>query len=253
MIYILGGDGFVGSAFARYCQTHNLEFKVVERDSYDQFVGSSCDVLINANGNSKKFLAREDPMEEFSQSVRSVRASLVDIKAGLYVHLSTCDVYPDCSSPDTTRETLIPDVATQSAYGFHKYLAEQCVRHAASRWLIARLGGMVGPGMKKNPVFDILHGQPLWLDPASRLQFMHTDAVGRTIFDLIDRSVAGEVINICGAGLVSLSEIGQLAGNKITAQPNSPRVRYEVSIEKLQAILPVPQTQQTLEDFLRAA
>ena len=31
-------------------------------------------------------------------------------------------------------------------------------RRHAPRWLIVRLAGMVGPGLKKNPVFDVLHG-----------------------------------------------------------------------------------------------
>jgi nucleoside-diphosphate-sugar epimerase len=250
MIYVLGGEGFVGSAFARHCRLHELDHQIVERDNYQQFVGGRCDILINANGNSKKYLAREDPLEEFAQSVRSARASLVDFRADLYVHLSTCDVYPDCSTPETTRESIHLDVARQSAYGFHKYLAEQCVQHAAPRWLIARLGGMVGPGMKKNPVFDILHEQALWLDPESQLQFLHTDSVARIIFDLIENGTAREIINICGDGLISLQDIADMAGKAVRVQPESPKVRYNVSIGKLQAIRPVPQTRDTLGAFL---
>jgi nucleoside-diphosphate-sugar epimerase len=255
MIFIIGGQGFVGSALVRHCRARDIPHAIVERDNYRQFVGEKCDVLINANGNSRKYLAREDPLEEFAQTVRSVRASLVDFRADCYVYLSTCDVYPDCSSPAITLESALPDVARQSPYGFHKYLAEQCVRHAAPRWLIMRLGGMVGPGMRKNPVFDILHEQPLWLDPASQLQFLHTDEVSRIVFALLERNLCGEIVNLCGKGLIALEEIARLAGKPIRVQPGSPRVRYHVATDKLHRMLegmePLPRTSDTLEKFLR--
>lgn len=250
MIYLLGGKGFVGSALVRHCETRQIPHAVLTRDNYSQYVGTHCDVLINANGNSKKYLPLKQPLEDFDLSVRSVRASLVDVQADRYVHLSTCDVYPDCSSPATTRETLVPDPARQSPYGFHKYLAEWCVRHVASRWLIVRLGSMVGPGLKKNPIFDIVNRKPLWLDPASQLQFMNTDVVAQTVFALIDRGLAGEIINVCGNGLVALSDVIEMAGHPVTVQPDSPRVRYEVSIEKILGILPIPDSRETVREFV---
>jgi nucleoside-diphosphate-sugar epimerase len=252
MIFILGGQGFVGSAVVRHCQAQGIPHTVVQRENYASFRGQKCEILVNANGNSKKYLAQQDPLEEFSQTVRSVRASLVDFQAEHYVYLSTCDVYPDCSSPEYTQESAPLDVARQSPYGFHKYLAEQCVRHAAPRWLIVRLGGMVGPGMRKNPVFDILHDKPLWLDPASQLQFLHTDAVSQIVFGLMERNCWGEIVNVCGKGVLSLSEVGQLAGKPIRAQAGSPRVRYEVAIGKLESMQPVPQTSETLASFIGA-
>lgn len=251
MIFILGGKGFVGSAFARHCRRSDLPHTVIDIDNYRDHVGGGCEILINANGNSKKFLAREDPVREFRESVESVRSSLVDFKAERYVHLSTGDVYPDCSSPETTREDMEIDITLQSPYGFHKYLAEQCVRHAAKRWLIIRMGGFVGPGLKKNPVYDILHGGPLWLDPESRLEYLHTDENARIVFELIDCGLEEEVVNVCGKGLVSLTEVMEAAGTTVEVKPGSPRITYDVSIEKLERILPVPESRKTVLDFVK--
>jgi nucleoside-diphosphate-sugar epimerase len=250
MIFILGGKGFVGAAFARHCRASGLPHTVIDVDNYRDHVGGKCEILINANGNSRKFLAREDPVREFRESVESVRASLVDFKAGRYVHLSTGDVYPDCSSPETTREETEIDIALQSPYGFHKYLAEQCVRHAAERWLIVRMGGFVGPGLKKNPIYDILHGGPLWLDPESRLEYLHTDENARIVFELIDRDMEDEIVNVCGKGLVTLSEVMETAGKTVEVKAGSPRITYDVSIEKLEKILPVPESRKTVLDFV---
>ena len=81
MIYILGGEGFVGSAYARLLRELDEPFIVVTRANYGSLRGSACSVLINANGNSRKFLATRDPLRDFDASVRSVAASLEDFRA----------------------------------------------------------------------------------------------------------------------------------------------------------------------------
>src|SRR5438132_11823325 len=111
MIYVLGGGGFVGSALVRHCQRRGIDHVVLTRENYAAYIGTHCDVFINANGNSKKQRARQWPLQEFDASVRSVRASLVDFRADFYVYLSSCDVYADCSSPQTTTEETALDPA----------------------------------------------------------------------------------------------------------------------------------------------
>lgn len=251
MIFVLGGNGFVGSAYARRLAAAGREFEIITRQNYGQFVGRSCQTLINANGNSKKFLAAQAPLDEFDASVRSVRASLEDFRFENYVYLSTVDVYPDCSPTAATNEYTPLDPAAQSTYGFHKHLAEQCVRHAARNWLILRLGGFVGPGLWKNPIHDILQGGPLWLDPASRLQFLHTDSAAEMALRLIDAGCRREIFNFCGKGTVSLTEVMETLGVDVPVKPGSPPVHYEVEIGKLLACTDVPETRTTVLDFVR--
>jgi len=250
MIYLLGGEGFVGSALARSCRRRGLEHAVITRQNYAGFVGRPCRLLINANGNSKKYRARERPLDEFDDSVRTVRASLIDFPADRYVYLSSCDVYADCSSPLTTQEEQPPAVERQSPYGFHKYLAEQCVRHAARRWLILRLGGLVGPGLRKNAIFDILQGGPLWLDPDSQLQFLHTDALADVLFTLLERGVERQVVNVCGRGVVQLREVIGWVGRPVKVKPGSPRVRYDVYVACLESWTAIPDSRRTVFDFV---
>jgi nucleoside-diphosphate-sugar epimerase len=251
MIFIIGGHGLVGSAFVRACQAADLPYAVLDRETYSNYTGAHCELLINANGNSRKPLAKERPLEDFDRSVRSVRASLEDFRFDRYVHLSSCDVYPDCSSPALTHEDLPLQPEAQSPYGFHKHLAEQCVRHSARDWLIFRFGGFVGPGLKKNAIYDILHGGPLWLDPASELQFLHTDDAARIVLELARKRVTREVVNLCGRGTVSLADVLYATGNAISVSPGSPRVRYDVSITKISQWLEIPDTRKTVLDFVR--
>ena len=251
MIFLIGGRGLVGSAFARQCEAQGLPFAILDRESYSRYIGQSCSLLINANGNSRKPLAVSDPLADFDASVRSVRSSLKDFRFGRYIHLSSCDVYADCSAAETTRESAPPDGTRQSPYGFHKYLAELCVQHAAPDWQIFRLGGFVGPGLKKNAIFDILNGGPLWLDPASELQFLHTGDAARIVLELARTGPSREVFNLCGKGTIALSEVIEATGKEIAVQPGSPRVRYAVSIDKISQVTPIPETRDTVLRFCR--
>lgn len=253
MVFIIGGKGFVGSAFARLCERAGRPYRVLDIDTYAAHVGQACDILVNANGNSSKPMAVKEPVREFDASVRSVRSSLADFTFGTYVHLSSCDVYPDCSSPATTREDQSIDPARQSPYGFHKHLAEQCVRHAARRWIVLRMGGFVGPGMRKNAIFDILFGDKLWLDPASELQFMPTDELARVAIELADAGQVGETFNVCGDGLVRLADVMGWAGRSVPVNPGSPAVRYEVGIDKVKRHVRIPRSSDSVRAFVEAA
>ncbi len=250
MIFILGGKGFVGSAFARYCERNGLEHRVIDLEEYDSFKGERCEILINANGNSKKFLAEREPLREFDASTRSVRASLVDFRADRYVFVSSCDVYPDCSSPEKTREETPLDPAAQSPYGFHKHLAELCVRHAAPSWLIFRMGGFVGPGLRKNPVFDILFGERLWLSPESELQFLDTDRAAEAVFRVLDAGADREIFNLSGRGVVRLEEVMEWAGREVPVVEDARRVRYEVSLDKVSRLVDLPSTREVVKRFV---
>ena len=54
MIYVLGGKGFVGSAYGRLFSNLGEEYEIITKSNFENFRGTSCDFLINANGNSKK-------------------------------------------------------------------------------------------------------------------------------------------------------------------------------------------------------
>ena len=185
MIFIIGGKGYVGQAYPRLFESRGIAYTLVTRENYGELIGQSCSVLINANGNSKKFLADQDPVGEFDASVTSVVRSLADFKADHYVFLSSGDVYPQQDTPSTTREDDPLDMRAMSRYGLHKYTAENLVRAIHPGPLVMRMGGFVGPGMKKNAIFDMLNDQPIWLTPDSELQFISTDRAAALVWSLI--------------------------------------------------------------------
>lgn len=243
-VFLLGGEGFVGSAYARLLPGLNVDLHVITRSTYADFVGQHCDVFINANGNSKKFLADRDPKFEFDASVRSVVQTLADFNFGQYVFLSTGDVYPSQTHPDVTREELVLDPCLMSRYGLHKYTAEMLVRSVCHQmgkpWLVMRMGGFVGPHMKKNAIFDMLHDQPLWLDLDSELQFISTDRAAKLVWSLVQQGVHNEIVNLGSQGVLKLADVYQRLGCKSSVMPEAKCVRFEISTAKLARLCAEP-------------
>jgi nucleoside-diphosphate-sugar epimerase len=249
-IFILGGNGFVGSGFVSYLRAQGMSVTVIDRANYNQLIGTEIEILINANGNSKKFLAKDEPKAEFLASVTTVRNSLVDFKFKKYVFLSTSDVYPDCSKLDLTCEESVLNVAEQSPYGFHKHLAELCVQHCAKNWLIVRQGGFVGHGMKKNAVFDVLNGEKIWVHPDSRFQFINTEESARLVIELVQQNISNQIFNLTSTGTISVSEIMKLAGRIVPHDPSTKPLCYEISTNKVSRYVTLPTTYETVQKFL---
>lgn len=249
---VIGGRGFVGSAITAEAVARGYKVIVVEKDNYESHVGAAADIVIDANGNSKKFLAKQDPKLEFDLSVRSVVRSLHDFHAGLYVFLSTIDVYPNVSQPSANREDVPIEPRSLTPYGFHKYLAECLVRYYAPKWLIFRMGGFVGPGLWKNSIYDLLKGHPLRVHPNSRYQYLHTRDLARMVLDIAGRSRENDIFNIAGEGTISLREVAAFIPSASIAPENStlPCEHYEVNTDKIKAHAPLPRTVETVRAFV---
>jgi nucleoside-diphosphate-sugar epimerase len=256
-VTLLGAQGFVGSAFRRLLEARpGVQLLPVTLENYLDLRGQGGDVLVDASGNSKKFLADENPVEEFDLTVAHRLRTLQEFPARCQLHISSVDVYDDLSSPATTAEDRPVDRTRQSRYGLHKLMAEDLVRAYSEDWLIVRLAGMVGPGLWKNPVYDVLHGLPLRIHPDSRYQFLHTDQVARLCWDLLEAGVRRTEVNVCGQGLISPRTVAAILGRPLdlSAMPAlaQPRV-VDVSIEKLSRYASVPRTADVIADFLRSA
>lgn len=254
MIFIIGGKGFVGSAYVRILQAQGIEYQIITRENYAEFQGADCDVLINANGNSRKYMADRDSLWDFDASVRSVAKSLTTFEVNKYVFLSSGDVYPDQSDPGVTREEYPIELDKISRYGLHKYLAEQLVQGGNSDWLIVRMGGFVGPDLKKNAIYDMLHDKPVRLHPDSHLQFITTDRAAELVLRLVERGVKREIVNLGAKGVVRIGDFHGIIGSKSVFEANAPMLRYELSLDKLSRLTEtsLPDSESEVLSYLRS-
>jgi nucleoside-diphosphate-sugar epimerase len=254
-VVVIGARGFVGSAFVHYLKQHPVELIEVTRQNYPDRAGSRADVVIQAACNSRKYLADDDPVAEFDLSVTHCLRALRDYPASLHVHISSADVYAELANPSANSEESFIDLTRLSHYGLHKLLAEQLVRHYADRWLIVRLAGMVGPGLRKNPVFDVLNRQPLRIHPDSQYQFVATDIVATSAWRLVESGEVNQVYNLCGRGLVSPRQIAGLAGREmdlsLLGADARPRI-MDINIDKISRRFEMPSTLNTVRAFIEA-
>lgn len=254
-VLVLGGKGFVGSAIVSEAERRGHAVSTVDLDNYGDVVGTESDVLINANGNSKKFLATEDPVKDFDLSVASVAKSLNDFTTQRYVYLSSIDVYPDKSDPARNAEPTEIDFAQVSPYGFHKHLAEELVRRYAPDWLILRMAGFVGTGLWKNSIHDMLKGRQIRVSPASQYQYLNITDLSRIVFNLLESNARQEIFNVAGDGVVSLQEVAELIPDHSFQPDATTRTvdRCEVNIDKVKGLCHIPRTHDTVKAFVKDA
>lgn len=255
-VTLIGSEGFVGSAFRRLLEARpDIKMTSVTIDNYAQERGRQSDVVIDASGNSKKFLADEDPLKDFDLSVTHRLHTLIDFPGKVHLHISSVDVYQDLSSQITTMEETAIDHSRQSRYGFHKLLAEELVEKYASEWLIFRLAGMVGPNLQKNPIYDILHNQPLRIHPDSLYQFMHTDQVAQICWTVFEMGLRQIKLNVCAQKLISPRKIACILGRtldlSLLQKDTIPRI-VDVNSDRLAGYLKVPITTDVIHSFLQS-
>uniref|UniRef100_A0A7C4XLG3 NAD-dependent epimerase/dehydratase family protein n=1 Tax=candidate division WOR-3 bacterium TaxID=2052148 RepID=A0A7C4XLG3_UNCW3 len=246
MIFVLGYKGFVGGGIYEYFQKEGLDLAGIDVDNYQDFVGKKCDIFINANGNSKKYLAEEQPLVDFELSVTSVLKTFLDFQFKKYIYISSIDVYNRQDGDEYTKETAIIEVENLSNYGFHKYLAENLVRHYCKDWLIVRLAGMIGPNMKKGPVYDIINERKLWVSSKSRFLTLSTYEVARALIKLFN--VKQEIYNIVASDNIELQEVAKIFDKKIVEEGDKILI-YKVNCEKINKVLKMPTSLECIKEF----
>ena len=239
----------MGSDLARYFEKEH-EVVVIDKDTYADHKGRSYDVLINANGNSRRFFANEHPLEDFRASTLSVFESIIDFPSRRYVYISSSDVYEDHASPVSTREDQVINPQHLSPYGFHKYLSEQLVKKYAKEFLIVRSSAMLGAKLQKGPIFDVLHGKPLFITRLSRIQFILTDEVARVIDLFMKNNRWGETVNVGGRGAVSFEHIENIIPGAPAISAEAETQEYEMNVEKLSALYRLKTSEEYLKDFI---
>ena len=250
---VVGAQGFIGSAIAAEAAARGYALTSVDLDNYAACRGAAADLLVNASGNSRKFIDDQDPLRGFELSVASVLNVLRDFPCGRFVQLSSGAIYPREDDPRRNAEDAPLAPADMSRYGFHKWLAEQLVRHYAPRHLILRLGGFVGPRLRKNAVYDLLAGRPLFVHPDSEFQYMDVRDLARAVFDLAERpDLPASPLNVSARGAVSVRRIAEWAGRALPPDADrQPRTRAELNVDRAGQLLSLPDTAETLRKFIR--
>lgn len=263
---ILGANGFIGSALS--AEASRRDYKVIPLSSatdYDEFVGDSdlskANLAIFAAGNSKKFLSARDPQKDFRRSVCDLHDFVFDVamRSNRAVLISTGDIYADHENPENNTEDAPIDVTKLSPYGIRKRVAEELfLGFMKEKGTIFRMGGFVGPNLRKNAVYDLLKGNEIRVNPASQYQYIDTRDSARTVFELAERAQIPPVINLTGQGTMSLEEIVRMFPQKLNLDNVSAETRkkqpevYNMNLDLVKSLVgALPNTRETVNRFIQ--
>lgn len=144
---LLGFTGFVGSSLLR--QQH---FDACFRSSTTAEIrGRSFDHIICAAAPAQKWIANREPATD-RQGIDALIGHLDTVTCERFTLISTVDVFAEALGVDESSPADDPDL---HAYGANRRHLERYVAERFARHLIVRLPGLVGPGLRKNAIFDL--------------------------------------------------------------------------------------------------
>jgi nucleoside-diphosphate-sugar epimerase len=122
-----------------------------------EIAGQAFDVVVCAGAPAQKWLANREP-EADRQKIGALIGHLDTVRCSTFILISTVDVFVH---PVEVDEDTPVDEAGLHAYGLHRRELEKFVQARFDRHLIVRLPGLVGPGLRKNVIFDFLNDNNL--------------------------------------------------------------------------------------------
>lgn len=158
---LIGGTGLVGGTLLR-----SRRFDAVYRSTdIDGIAGRRFDHVICAGAPAEKWRANQDPAAD-RRNLERLAEHLLAARVEKLVLISTVDVY---GTPHGVTERDAPCGAT--AYGHHRLELERTLS-ARFPTLVVRLPALFGHGLKKNVVYDLLHGNQVErIDERGSFQF----------------------------------------------------------------------------------
>lgn len=161
---LIGHTGFVGSTLKR--QAH---FDHLFNSSNIQDVGRQAyDTVICSAAPAQKWIANREPEADWA-NIQKLIASLDNVECKHFVLISTVDVF---ATPIGVDESTPVKTDGLHPYGLHRRRLEEFVESRFQSHLIVRLPGLVGPGLRKNILFDFHNNNNVSsIDSRSRFQF----------------------------------------------------------------------------------
>ncbi|HEX9174203.1 MAG TPA: pyridine nucleotide transhydrogenase [Telluria sp.] len=143
---LIGYTGFVGTTLLRQTPFDEL----YRSANIGDIAGRRFDTVVCAGAPGQKWLANREPQADRA-SIERLIGHLRTIACRRFVLISTVDVF---ARPQGVDEASPVDETELQAYGLHRRMLERFVEEQFPNSLIVRLPGLVGPGLRKNVIFD---------------------------------------------------------------------------------------------------
>lgn len=143
---LIGYTGFVGSTLMK--QTN---FDIMYRSTnISEIQNKSFDLVVCAGAPAQKWVANKNPIAD-EVNINSLIANISSINTKQFILISTVDVF---KNPINVFETTEVDERDLHPYGLNRRKLEKYIQSNFENHLIVRLPGLVGPGLRKNILYD---------------------------------------------------------------------------------------------------
>lgn len=144
---LIGHSGFVGSALMR-----QRSFDALYRSTdINEIRDRRFDLVICAAAPAQKWIANRNPDAD-RQSIQRLMEQIDTIECRHFILVSTVDVF---GQPRAVDENSPVCETGLHPYGLHRRQLELFVQQRFPDSLVVRLPGLVGPGLRKNSLFDL--------------------------------------------------------------------------------------------------
>lgn len=195
---IIGHRGFVGSNLSRLF----TDAAGVGRQQIKALAGCSFGDIYCAAPQAQKWWANQNP----EQDRLEVDILINDCKrlacTGYFILFSTVDVY----DPPVAVDELCKPSEMSHPYGRHRFMLEQAVLDFfGSNARVIRLPALVGHGLKKNIIYDLLNNNNVeQINPNSAFQWFNLEQLPSMI-DLAKSLGDGEILNVVSEPVATAS------------------------------------------------
>lgn len=146
---LIGYSGFVGATLLKQTSFE----KLYRSTNINEIKGKSFDTVVCAGAPAQKWIANREPEEDRNKIVGLMK-NLSAISCKTFILISTVDVF---NVVDDVNEDSSIDESSLHPYGLHRRMLEKFVAKTFPNHLIVRLPGLVGPGLRKNIIYDLLN------------------------------------------------------------------------------------------------
>lgn len=222
---LIGFSGFVGSALLKQtCFSSIFRSTNIHEIEHCEF-----DIVVCAGASAQKWIANRDPADDRNK-IDSLINYLRTIKCKKFILISTVDVFKE---PIGVDESTAVDESDLHAYGLHRRLLENFVEQYFPSYLIVRLPGLVGPGLRKNVIFDFHNSNNLnAIESRGLFQFY---PIINLWYDIQIALKAGLSLVHLTAEPISVSDVSlQGFGRPFTQTLESPPARYDMRTQHAQ-------------------
>src|SRR3989344_476487 len=194
-VAVVGVNGYVGNAL---CKASSLSPRYslvgVTRENYAEMQGRSFDILINSAMPAARFWAKNNPDQDFLETVKKTADLLYGWQFKKFVQIST--VSARCQ--------------LDTVYGRNKAAAEKLCDFGEN--LIVRFGALYDDNMKKGVLTDMLEGKKVFVDKTSRYSFISLSFVASWLASNLDRQ---GIVELGGKNAITLESVAKHIGAEV--------------------------------------